>query len=332
MADDDEIICPPGKVLNAEGTACIDETVIIGKPESCPVGTTLNLETGECDPIEDEGCPPGFHDDGTGFCVPDDEQPPKECPTGMVRDLETGECVLPEDDTPCADGFHKDETTGLCVPDDDDTPCADGFHRDASGVCVPDEDEPCADGFHRDEATGLCVPDDDEECKDGYEKVDGVCVPVCKEGYIRNLETGTCEKVEKECPTGYTLKDGKCVKDTVITPPVTCQPGYEKVNGVCVPMCQPGYQRVNGVCKKITPETVTTTPINAQGDRTDPIYAEGMDDFNLFATLEELLKENSDKKKDSKKSKEKTKMATGGHLDDLLAEQMTVDDLLKLLR
>jgi hypothetical protein len=25
-------------------------------------------------------------------------------------------------------------------------------------------------------------------------------------------------------------------------------------------------------------------------------------------------------------------MASGGHLDDLLAEQMTVDDLLKLLR
>ena len=60
-----------------------------------------------------------------------------------------------------------------------------------------------------------------------------------------------------------------------------------------------------------------------------------MDDFNLFATLEELLSENSDKKdtkKDNKKSKDKTKMATGGHLDDLLAEQMTVDDLLKLLR
>jgi hypothetical protein len=57
-----------------------------------------------------------------------------------------------------------------------------------------------------------------------------------------------------------------------------------------------------------------------------------MDDFDLFATLEELLKENPDKKKDTKKSKDKTKMATGGHLDDLLAEQMTVDDLLKLLR
>jgi hypothetical protein len=68
------------------------------------------------------------------------------------------------------------------------------------------------------------------------------------------------------------------------------------------------------------------------GEKIDPIYAGAMDDFNLFATLEELVKGNSDKKKDTKKSKDKTKMATGGHLDDLLAEQMTVDDLLKLLR
>jgi hypothetical protein len=42
--------------------------------------------------------------------------------------------------------------------------------------------------------------------------------------------------------------------------------------------------------------------------------------------------DKTDKKKDAKKSKDKTKMATGGHLDDLLAEQMTVDDLLNLLR
>ena len=56
-----------------------------------------------------------------------------------------------------------------------------------------------------------------------------------------------------------------------------------------------------------------------------------MDEFNLLATLQELLAEEAPKK-DDKKSKDKTKMATGGHLDDLLAEQMTVDDLLKLLR
>ena len=181
------------------------------------------------------------------------------------------------------------------------------------------------------------MPDDDDNCKTGYEKVNGTCVPVCKEGYIRNLATGVCEKPEdKECPIGQVRNaEGKCVP---ITKTTECDPGYEKVNGVCVPVCQPGYQRVDGVCKKITtvtPSTYTTGTYSDQGEKTDPIYATGMDDFDLFATLEELLADNSrkkDTKKDSKKSKEKTKMASGGYLDDLLAEQMTVDDLLKLLR
>jgi hypothetical protein len=56
-----------------------------------------------------------------------------------------------------------------------------------------------------------------------------------------------------------------------------------------------------------------------------------MGNFNLFATLEELLAADQNKK-DSTKAKDKTKMATGGHLDDLLAQQMSVDDLLNLLR
>ena len=317
--NDDKVplTCDEGFAPNEEGTACIPVTTIVAPRNPCPPGTTYDEDLDACMPTTTE-CAPGFHDDGTGLCVPDDEQPPEDCPTGMVRDLETGECVLVEDE-PCKPGFHKDDT-GVCVPDEDeDTPCADGFHKDDTGLCVPDEEEPCDDGYHRE--NGVCVPDD------------------CPEGYVRNLETGACEKVEKECPPGYTRKDGKCVKDPIVTPPKPCPTGYERVNGVCVPICQPGYQRVNGVCKKITADTVIPTPttsgLSAQGERTDPIYAGAMDDFNLFATLEELLSENSDKKdtkKDNKKSKDKTKMATGGHLDDLLAEQMTVDDLLKLLR
>jgi hypothetical protein len=446
VADDDEIICPPGKVLNDEGTACVDETVIIGKKETCPIGTTLNPETGECDPVV--VCATGYHDDGTGLCVPDeDKKETTECPTGMVRDLTTGECVWPKEE--CAPGFH-DDGTGLCVADDDEiicppgkvlneagtacidktivtakrdpcptgtvydedldacvpitTGCAPGFHDDGTGLCVPDEEE-CQDGYHKDESgacvpddcpdgyvrnlatgvcekaeescptgyerdeitgkcipvieikdkkcdpgyvydedlkqcvaiktegcapgfhddgTGLCVPDD-EECKDGFEKIGGECVPVCKEGYIRNLATGVCEKVDtKECPPGQ-VKDanGKCVPITKVTPPVTppkkCPPGYVLVDGTCV------------LIPTFTPGTSSYT----SEDKTDPIYAGGMEDFDLFATLEELLADKSDKtdkKKDNKKSKDKTKMATGGHLDDLLAEQMTVDDLLKLLR
>jgi hypothetical protein len=106
---------------------------------------------------------------------------------------------------------------------------------------------------------------------------------------------------------------------------VDCPTGFRKVDGVCVPI----------TTTKTTPSTYTTGTYSDQGEKTDPIYATGMDSFDLFATLEELLADNSgkkDTKKDTKKSKEKTKMASGGHLDDLLAEPMTVDDLLKLLR
>jgi hypothetical protein len=150
-------------------------------------------------------------------------------------------------------------------------------------------------------------------------------VPVCKEGYIRNLSTGVCEKEEKACPVGQ-VKDanGKCVPITKPPPPPkVCPTGYKNINGVCVPT------------KKTAISTYSPSALSGEGEKTDPIYAGAMDDFDLFATLEELLADNSnktDKKKDSKKSKDKTKMATGGHLDDLLAEQMTVDDLLKLLR
>jgi hypothetical protein len=91
-----------------------------------------------------------------------------------------------------------------------------------------------------------------------------------------------------------------------------------------------------------TKPTVTTPQVPASfvpssggaampAETTDPIYAGKMGDFNLFATLQEILANESGENA-STKPNVKTKMATGGHLDDLLAEQMTVDDLLNLLR
>ena len=312
---DTDLDCPEGYEPNDAGTECIPVVVIDDK--KCPTGQVYDEELKKCVPIKTEECAPGFHRDNvTGLCVLDGEEP-------------------------CPEGYSRDEATGKCIPIVTivDKKCPTGqVYDEELKKCVPIETEECATGFHKD-ATGLCIPDDDDECKTGYEKVDGKCVPVCKEGYIRNLETGVCEKAEKECPAGQVKNaEGKCVPIVKPPPPpVNCQPGFEKVDGVCVPVCKTGYKRVNGVCKKIATDTATipTSGFNAETETTSPIYAGAMDDFDLFATLEELLADNSDKtdkKKDSKKSKEKTKMATGGHLDDLLAEPMTVDDLLKLLR
>jgi len=344
--------CPEGYEPNEAGTACIPVVEI--KDTKCDPGFVYDEDLKQCVAIKDEECPTGFHrDDVTGACVPDEVKKTLECPEGyepneagtacipvvvikdkkcdpgFVYDEDLKQCVPIKGEEECLPGYHRDAVTGACVPDETKLECPEGYEPNEAGTacipvvvikdkkcdpgfvydedlkqCVPIEDEPCAEGFHLE--NGLCVPDG-EECEDGYEKINGACVPVCKDGYIRNLATGVCEKVEtKECPVGQVRNaQGKCVP-IVTTPP------------------QPPVIT--------TPTTyVPSTGVSASGERIDPIYAEGMDAFDLFATLQELLAEEP-KKKDSKKSKEKTKMATGGHLDDLLAEQMTVDDLLKLLR
>jgi hypothetical protein len=318
-----------GEVIPDGGTETVvddkGEVVVTDKAESCPVGTRLNPETGECDPYWDEGGDDGVVIDDKGEIVITDKA--ESCPIGTVLNPETGECdpvddkgevVITDKKDTCPVGTKLNPETGECDPDWDEgggDVCGVGEHLDpATGMCVPDEVDTteCAEGFHLE--NGICVADDDTDTD-----------TECPEGYVRNLETGACEKVDtKTCPTGYSLRDGKCVKDTVTPPPPKkCPTGYQNVGGVCVPIKQ--------VVTPTIPTGYVPSDVSGAGDKTDPIYAGGMDDFNLLATLQELLAEEAPKK-DNKKSKDKTKMATGGHLDDLLAEQMTVDDLLNLLR
>ena len=343
--------CPTGQGYDEVLKKCVPIETVTIVDKKCPPGQVYDEELKKCVPVADDSCPSGYErDKATGKCIPVVTIVDKKCPTGEVYNEELKKCVPIETDKcatgyekvngvcvpACQEGYSRDEATGKCIPVVTivDKKCPTGqVYDEELKKCVPIETDECATGFHKD-ATGLCVPDDDGKCKTGYEKVNGTCVPVCKEGYIRNLATGVCEKAVTPCPAGQTRNaEGKCVP-IVVTPPVTCQPGYERINGVCVPVCQPGYVRIDGVCKKIPTEVITTMPVSGiaeSGEKTDPIYAGGMNSFNLLATLQDLLAEEAPKK-DDKKSKDKTKMATGGHLDDLLAEQMTVDDLLKLLR
>ena len=313
--------CPEGYEPNEAGTECIPKITI----EECkdgkvrdPISGLCVLPTVECDPgyhlengicvPDEEPCDTGYHREN-GVCVPD------ECEEGYVRNLATGVCEKPLE---CEKGYELNEAGTECIPIIEIKSCPTGFVRDeATGKCVPITDTPCDDGYHLE--NGICVPDDDP-CDEGYHRENGVCVlDECAEGYIRNLETGLCEKVEeKSCPPGQTRNaQGVCVPIVKTPPPIVCPTGFKLVNGACVPI----------------PKTTAMPTMGAsgEGEKTDPIYAGGMDDFNLLATLQELLASEAPKK-DDKKSKDKTKMASGGHLDDLLAEQMTVDDLLKLLR
>lgn len=317
------ITCPPGKVLNEAGTACIDEVIIKDKPESCPVGTALNPETGECEPIAKTlECPEGYEPNEAGTeCIPVVVIKDKKCDPGFVYDEDLQQCVPIAKTLECPTGFHLSADGLSCEPDvvQKTLECPEGYEPNEDGTaCIPVvviKDKKCQPGYVYDEDLQMCVPVKSDECAPGFHRDDatGLCVPD--------------EEKPLTCPTGYHLsEDGKrCIKDVTPPPPPpppkSCPVGYHLENGVCVK-------------DKVVVPPVTYTPSTGSyvsGEETKPIYAEGMDEFDLFATLQQLLAEEP-KKKDSKKSKEKTKMATGGHLDDLLAEQMTVDDLLKLLR
>jgi hypothetical protein len=100
----------------------------------------------------------------------------------------------------CAPGFH-DNGMGLCVSDDDVED--DKKDDDIDELVVTDKKE-CAEGFH-DDGTGLCVADDDEE-----KPTD------CPDGYILDLETNQCVKIDDVTKTVPPTK-----KTTTTTPTKT---------------------------------------------------------------------------------------------------------------
>jgi hypothetical protein len=82
----------------------VDDTVLVtGKTDK--TDTTGTTDTTKDDDVEElvvvddkiKGCPPGFHDDGTGFCVPDDDVKEDGCPEGYILDLATNQCVKLDD-------------------------------------------------------------------------------------------------------------------------------------------------------------------------------------------------------------------------------------------
>lgn len=57
---------------------------------------TDDTEVKKDDVVDDDKvkeCAPGFHDDGTGLCVPDDDVKEDGCPEGYILDLATNQCV-----------------------------------------------------------------------------------------------------------------------------------------------------------------------------------------------------------------------------------------------
>lgn len=81
---------------------------IVGDTTNNYVGDDTVLVTGKTDKDDDieelviddkkdNKCAPGFHDDGTGLCVPDDDVKEDGCPEGYILDLATNQCVKLDD-------------------------------------------------------------------------------------------------------------------------------------------------------------------------------------------------------------------------------------------
>ena len=330
--------CPAGQVRNAKGD-CEDINCGDGKywdpiTKQCEVKKIDTIDTGTGTGIETvtvTSCPAGQVRNAKGGCENINcgdgkywDPITKQCEVKKIDDVVTTlTCGANEEKSPdglsclpkCGPGYKRGPDGITCVKDDEIviTSCGEGKVRNAKGDC---EDINCGEGKYWDPITKQCeirkVDDivttltcgaNEEKSPDGLS-----CLPKCGTGFKRG-------------PDGIS-----CVAITTTTPPVTCPPGQTKnAAGICVP----------------TTTTTTTTPsfvptaIPASTETTSPIYAGPMGAFDLFATLPELLADDTDKedkKKTTRQTQQTTKMATGGHLDDLLAEQMTVDDLLNLLR
>ena len=330
--------CPAGQVRNSAG---ICEAINCGEgkywdpiTKQCEVKKLDTIDTGTgtgVDTVTVTSCGEGKVRNAAGICENINcgdgkywDPITKQCEVKKIDDVVTTlTCGANEEKSPdglsclpkCGPGYKRGPDGITCVKDDEIviTSCGEGKVRNAKGDCV---DIDCGDGKYWDPITKKCeirkVDDivttltcgaNEEKSPDGLS-----CLPKCGTGFKRG-------------PDGIS-----CVAITTTTPPVTCPPGQTKnAAGICVP----------------TTTTTTTTPsfvptaIPASTETTSPIYAGPMGAFDLFATLPELLADDTDKedkKKTTRQTQQTTKMATGGHLDDLLAEQMTVDDLLNLLR
>jgi hypothetical protein len=265
-----------------------------GRP-SCPVGQSLYDDyclpdcpagfirypgiPGLCVPPPELGCPEGF-----------DPVPLPNCPEGFVRDLrDPDHCVLDyglrQNGAECPLGLVWSNGTGRCEVD-----CPQGTYRDGHGLCQSFYGQQCPQGYARNDETGRCVPPGvwppnygwvclplcpqgfyrdirhptlclppPPTCTEGFDKVNGRCVPTCERGTLRD-NYGYC--VPPTCPPGtYANLRGICQPvpcpegtvrnaDGVCVPPRTgCPRGTESVNGQCVPLCKDNLARdTNGRC------------------------------------------------------------------------------------
>ena len=227
-----------------------------------------------CDPNETDPCPNGF-DCIDGICRPVCDPDPgvePNCPPGWDC-FDTGNgtiCVPPCDSGVCPPGHEC--IGGFCIPpfvcDDDQgntRPCPPGWGCTPEGIC-----RPLCPGGDDDCDNGQCIGDrcwqtcsDTTPCPDGFDCVDGKCIPQigcnpnrpCPTGYecVGGICRQVCDDSTNDCPTGFDCWNGHCFPEC---PSEGCPEGHKCIGGHCIPItgcsdendCPTGYDCFNGIC------------------------------------------------------------------------------------
>lgn len=267
--------CESGYKLQANGD-CVRE--MRTQKEPCPASTTYD---GEHCVSNDPLCEPGHeYDERYGICVRCMEQP-AVCDSASGYQLNNGTCV--RYDPLCPPGFkwknnHCESSLSKYVE------CQSGQLVDhycvhshlncpdnqelIDGVCVHQEVPSCPEGsVYQD---GLCVAA--KQCPPGYIVGQYNCVeetrtavntsvqPGCRHGF--KYEKGNCIKAVRtnavvdsrpvQCPIGYTLINGKCIKEyrgILVCPPKTIHMNQENKCFCKVDLvCPNGYERMGEEC------------------------------------------------------------------------------------
>jgi formylglycine-generating enzyme required for sulfatase activity len=216
-------VCADADPCGAHGT-CVDTTgVIVCECAIGYTGTTCNA------------CYPGYHDNGSGVCVLDEQCMPNTCSGNGVCTVTLGvvSCA-------CAPGY-----SGSNCQD-----CAADFHLNAAGLCVADENcvdsDPCGAHGTCVDTTGIIVCEcaightgtTCESCYPGYEMCGDACV-------ILWTDEEHCGACDNTCATGATCSAGAC-ECNASTPcdgadfhGVTCGSlGFASGLLMCSPLCE----------------------------------------------------------------------------------------------
>ncbi|MGK2231301.1 MAG: hypothetical protein ACI92O_000459 [Colwellia sp.] len=261
---------------------------------NCPADTLYDATLNTCLKVESEvavlACKTGYTFDGT-VCVSDVTQPPL-CPSALIYNNSTQVCETTGTKdiiTTCPIGFNDND--GNCVKvTQTNVICNAGFSVDlASNTCkrvlsaapqtycfkgvdsgincqIEESIMPVCDvGFHYNSLTQTCIKQSELMGTLHCAEVLGHQSLITTEQRCAYFETRLID-VNGDCPNGFTLVSGQCLKFSDYKPPhYTCPEGYiqqsvdlrdEGESTVCLmeeiasPLCDLGFTFDNGYCVK----------------------------------------------------------------------------------